>query len=428
MIIPSIDIQENSTVQLVGGEEKVLDAGDPRPLARKFGQVGEIAIVDLDAAMGVGRNSERIEQLLGLAQCRVGGGIRDLDTALGWLDRGATKIVLGTAARPELLGKLPKERVIAALDAREGEVVVDGWKTRTGVKLEDAIVALRASVGGFLVTIVEREGRLGGVDLEHAARLLRLCGDARLTLAGGVTTADEVARLDALGIDAQVGMALYTGRFTLADSLAAMLQSDRPDGLWPTVVADEQGVALGLAYSNAASLTETMATGRVAYQSRTRGLWRKGEISGAVQDLVRVDMDCDRDTLRFTVRQHGAGFCHHNARTCFGPADRGIGALVRSIAEKRRSASTRSYTRRLLEDPALLRSKLLEEAEELAVATDHADVVHEAADLIYFALVTAESRGVDLAAIEGELDARALRVRRRGGNAKPGGDPARGVR
>ncbi|TPV96196.1 MAG: phosphoribosyl-ATP diphosphatase [Myxococcales bacterium FL481] len=420
MIIPSIDIMNNSTVQLVGGEKQALDAGDPRPIARRFGQVGEIAVVDLDAALGRGDNVELIESLLPIADCRVGGGIRDVDTALRWLDRGATKVVLGTAAKPDLLRQLPKERVIAALDARSGEVVVEGWRTRTGVDVADAIGELVPYVSGFLITIVEREGRLTGVDLDHAARLRERCGPARLTLAGGVSTAEEVAALDGLGIDAQVGMAIYTDKFSLADSLAAMLRSDRPDGLWPTVVVDELGVALGLAYSSRESLAETLKTGRAVYQSRSRGLWRKGETSGAIQTLVRVDTDCDRDTLLFVVRQHGAGFCHLDTRTCFGSRDRGLGALMRRIEARNQSAPAGSYTRRLFDDPELLRAKLLEEAGELADAETTQEVVHEAADVIYFACVRAASRGVDLAAIEAELDARALKVRRRGGDAKPG--------
>ncbi|MCG8557837.1 MAG: phosphoribosyl-ATP diphosphatase [Proteobacteria bacterium] len=420
MIIPSIDLLENTVVQLVGGEKKQLDAGDPRPLARDFGRVGEVAVVDLDAAMDQGNNTGLIRELLPLARCRVGGGIRSVDTALGWLDRGATKVVLGTAARPELLEQLPRERVIAAVDARDGEVVVHGWRTRTGVDLADAIQTLRPFVGGFLVTLVEREGRLTGVDFEHAARLRELCGTAELTLAGGVTSAQEVARLDSMGIDAQVGMALYTGRLTLADSLAAMMQSDRPDGLWPTIVADEHGVALGLVYSDAQSLAQTLASGRGVYRSRSRGLWRKGATSGAEQELLRVDLDCDRDCLRYSVRQLGTGFCHKETRSCFGTQDPGLGALARRIKARHTAAPPGSYTRRLLGDPALLRSKLLEEAGELAGATGHAGVAHEAADLIYFALVAAESRGVDLEAIERELDARALRVRRRPGHAKTG--------
>jgi phosphoribosyl-ATP pyrophosphohydrolase len=418
MIIPSIDLMGGQTVQLVGGQKKALDAGDPRPIAERFRLVGEIAVVDLDAALGTGSNAGLIRDLVKMADCRVGGGIRDAQTAIDWLDAGATRVVLGTAAQPEVLRKLPRERVIAALDARDGEVVVEGWTRATGRRVAERMEELRPYVGGFLVTFVEREGRLQGLDMQKVRELVAAAGDAELTVAGGVTTADDVAAIDALGARAQVGMALYTGRFDLADALAATLRSDRPDGLWPTVVADESGKALGLAYSSAASLRQALATRRGVYQSRSRGgLWVKGETSGDTQELLRVDLDCDRDALRFTVRQAGRGFCHLGAWTCFGPMG-GWEALEESVQARSRAAPPGSYTRRLLEDAELLRDKLIEEAEELAQAATADEVAAEASDLIYFATVAMARAGVTSSQVEQVLDRRARRVTRRPGNSK----------
>jgi phosphoribosyl-ATP pyrophosphohydrolase/phosphoribosyl-AMP cyclohydrolase len=412
MIVPSIDLQSGQAVQLIGGEKKALEAGDPRPLARCYGRVGEIAVVDLDAALGQGSNAALIEELLELALCRVGGGIRDAAGAIAWLDRGARKVVLGTAARPEVLRALPKERVIAALDARHGEVVVEGWQKRTGRGVLERIAELRDLVGGFLVTFVEREGRLAGTDLAFAKEIRAAAGDAEVTIAGGITTAEEVAELDRLGCDAQIGMALYTGRLGLAEAFAAPLQGDRPDGLWPTVVVDERGVALGLCYSDLESLRAALEQGRGVYRSRARGLWVKGATSGATQELLRIDADCDRDCLRVTVRQRPPGFCHLNTRTCWGE-DGGLGALARRLAERKASAPEGSYTARLLADPDLLGAKLREEAAELAEAAGSAEVVHEAADVLYFTLATLARHGIDLAEVERVLDRRALKVTRR---------------
>ncbi|HLO40675.1 MAG TPA: HisA/HisF-related TIM barrel protein, partial [Phycisphaerales bacterium] len=106
MIIPSIDLMDGQTVQLIQGKTRELEAGDPRPLAEKFGQVGEIAVIDLDAAMGKGSNEALIKDLLRRARVRVGGGIRDVETAMKWLDAGAEKVILGTRAVPEILEKL----------------------------------------------------------------------------------------------------------------------------------------------------------------------------------------------------------------------------------------------------------------------------------------------------------------------------------
>ena len=418
MIVPSIDLEGGSTVQLVGGEDKALDAGDPRPLLSRFGRVGETAVIDLDAARGEGSNAALVEELCALGPVRVGGGIRSAEDARAWLDRGARKVILGTAARPEILTELPKERVIAALDARDGEVVTHGWRTRTGRSILDRMAELRGLVGGFLVTFVEREGRMGGTALSRVPELVEAAGDARVTIAGGVSSSDELAALDAMGADAQVGMALYTGALPLADAFAAPLRSERPDGLFPTVVCDESDRALGMVWSSRRSLEVAIERGVGAYESRRRGLWVKGESSGATQELVRIEVDCDRDALRFVVRQAGSGFCHLGTNSCFG-AGRGLAALESTLRSRREAAPEGSYTRRLFEEEGLLGSKLVEEARELAEAKGRAELVHEAADVLYFTMARLAQNGLALGDVEAELDRRALAVTRRRGDAKP---------
>jgi phosphoribosyl-ATP pyrophosphohydrolase len=417
MIIPSIDIMDGHAVQLVGGKEKEIDAGDPRPIMEAFRLAGDVAVIDLDAALGQGSNTELIRELCGMGRVRVGGGIRDVDTAIAWLDAGADKIILGTAARPEILRELPPDRVIVALDAVDGEVVVEGWQTKTGRGVVERMRELEGLAGGFMVTFVEREGRLEGTDLERVETLLEAAGDADLTVAGGVSTLDEIANLHHRKVDAQVGMALYTDNMYLADAIGAPLTSDRADGLFPTVVCDEYGKALGLAYSSKESLREAVDLKQGVYQSRSRGLWVKGKTSGATQDLLSIDLDCDADAIRFRVRQHGPGFCHEDTRTCWGDGD-GLTRLERTLQNRLENAPEGSYTKRLFEDPDLLGNKLLEEARELAEAETSDEVTWETADVLYFALVAAVKAGVSLRDVEKELDHRALKVTRRKGDAK----------
>lgn len=412
MIIPSIDIVGGRAVQLRGGEEMVIDAGDARPLLERFGLVGEVAVVDIDAARGEGDNRALIEELCEIGPIRVGGGIRDEETALRWLDAGAHKVMIGTAAHPDLLRRLPRERVIVAVDSFEGEVVTHGWRQRSGRRLNDVLGELRQWCGGFLVTFVELEGRLGGADLKRAGQVVERAGDVRVTLAGGVTAAEDVAALDRLGADAQVGMALYTGRLDLTSGFSAPLMSDREDGLWPTVVTDEHGVALGLAWSSRESLREAIETRRGVYHSRSAGRWVKGETSGATQELIGVSVDCDRDAIRFRVRQHGPGFCHLGDRTCWGD-DHGLPRLARRLADVVRKASAGSNTALLLREPDLLAAKLVEEAGELVEARGPSEVAVEAADLLYFVLVRMVSEGVSLDEVESFLDRRELSVTRR---------------
>lgn len=413
MIVPSIDLRGGNAVQLVGGRALAIDAGDPFPIAERFGRAGEIAVVDLDAALGTGDNRSIVRNLVRRVPCRVGGGIRTVEDALAWLDLGAASVVIGTRAEPEFLERLPKARVVAAVDAVGDDVVVEGWRTRTGRSVADTIRELAPYVGGFLLTFVDREGRLEGSDLARAKELVDLAGDARVTIAGGIVEPDEIAALDRMGADAQVGMALYSGRLGLAEAFAAPLVSDRPDGLWPTVVCDRSGVALGLAWSDIESLRTVFETGRGAYRSRRRGSWIKGASSGNVQRVVRVDADCDRDALRVTVDQSGPGFCHRDSRSCFASEDRGLGALERRVRGAIAAGPAASYSSRLAGDPDTLSGKLMEEAAELASAVTRDEVVHEAADVAYFATVALARAGLDWADVEAELDRRALRVRRR---------------
>ena len=412
MIIPSIDLMDGQAVQLVQGRRKVLEAGDPLPIAERFGRVGEVAVVDLDAALGRGSNTAVIEELCRLAPCRVGGGIRDRDAALAWLDRGAARVVLGTAAVPEMLEGLPRDRVVAALDAWEGEVVVKGWTERTGRTVLDGMRELRGLAGGFLVTFVEGEGREAGFPRDQVQALVEAAGSSRLTVAGGITTAEEVGWLDRTGADAQVGMALYRGNLDLAEAFTAPLRSERPDGLWPTIVTDDRGAALGLVWSSLESVRTAIDEGRGVYHSRSRGLWRKGATSGATQRLLHIAPDCDRDALRFTVAQAGEGFCHTGDWSCFGPAT-GLRRLERTVKSRRAAPVAGSLTARALADDAFLRGKLVEEAAELGDAEGADRIVEEAADLIYFLTAALERSGATMADVERELDRRALKVKRR---------------
>lgn len=421
MIVPSIDLMNGRAVQLRRGREFVLDGGDPMERLEEFALVGEVAVVDLDAALGQGSNADLIHRMVRRAPVRVGGGVRTVAAARDWLDAGAARVVIGTAASHDFCAELPRDRVVVAVDAEQGKVVVDGWRRTTSQEPAGRIRELAPVAGGFLLTQVEVEGGMAGFDrglVEQAAAACR-AGSARLTAAGGITRPDEVGWLDQLGVDAQVGMALYTGRLTLGASLTAVLGPAVDGRLWPTVICDELGDALGLAWSSRESLETALRERRGVYWSRSRqALWRKGETSGATQQLRRVELDCDRDALRFVVRQEGDGFCHTGTRTCWG--DRfTLGTLERTLAARATTAAPASGTTRLLTDTALLAAKLREEAAELAEAGTADATVHEAADLLYFTLVALARSGATLDDVVAELGRRHLRTRRRPMEAKP---------
>ena len=203
---------------------------------------------------------------------------------------------------------------------------------------------------------------------------------------------------------------------TVADYYCGILKTDRPDGLWSTIICDPLGIALGLAYSNRESLLHAIKSRQGTYWSRSRnGLWVKGLTSGATQKMLGIRFDCDCDCLRFTVTQDAPGFCHRNTHTCFGE-ERSIATVVQRLTERIESSEAGSFTKKLANDASLLQKKLLEEAQELAEAAqldDRYEVAWEAADVMYFSLVAMLNNGVGLDEVYAELARRMNRIVRR---------------
>jgi len=220
VIIPCIDLMDGKVVQLVQGRDKALEGDAPLEMLRKFAAFPEIQVIDLDAAMGRGENSGLVELVAARAKCRVGGGVRNAERARKLVDGGAYRVIVGTAAftpaLEEIAAAVGRERVVVALDSKDGRVVVKGWKEATDFTAEEVIGRLEKHCGGFLCTYVDKEGMMQGTDLEWFRRL-RASTKHELTAAGGITTMDEIRELTAMGIHCAVGMAVYTGRLNLAE-------------------------------------------------------------------------------------------------------------------------------------------------------------------------------------------------------------------
>ena len=220
MIIPCIDLMDGKVVQLVQGREKALEGAAPLEMLRRFAAFPEIQVIDLDAALGRGANHAIVETLATRARCRVGGGVRTAERALELVRQGAWRVIVGTAAfapaMEEIAQAIGPERILIALDSKNGEVVVKGWVESTGLKAEEVIARLEPYCGGFLCTYVDKEGMMQGTDLEWFRRL-RAATKHEITAAGGITTMEDIGALDAMGIHAAVGMAMYTGRLAIAD-------------------------------------------------------------------------------------------------------------------------------------------------------------------------------------------------------------------
>ena len=226
MLIPSIDLQGGRIVQLVQGERLAVEAADPEPWIAKFSRFPRVQLIDLDAAKGDGDNRPMVTSICARLPCRVGGGIRSIERAEAMLASGAHAVIVSSALfraglvdldfAQALADAVGLERVIAAVDSRGGRVVIHGWRTPLPMTAVDAVRALNPYCGEFLYTHVDTEGLMRGTNMD-AILAVRRATDRRVTAAGGITTREEIESLHAEGVDAVVGMAIYTGQLPLDD-------------------------------------------------------------------------------------------------------------------------------------------------------------------------------------------------------------------
>lgn len=229
MIIPCIDLMDGKVVQLVQGREKVLEGKSPEETLRLFAGFPDIQVIDLDAAMGRGSNSEILEDLAARANIRAGGGVRDAARAKELVRQGAYRVIVGTAAftadginepfLSSVAAEIGSDRVTVALDSKDGRIVVKGWREATNRTALDVITELEPYCSGFLCTYVDKEGMMQGTNLDWF-RELRSATDHEVIAAGGITTMDEIKALSGLNVHCAIGMSIYTGRLDL-DELRA---------------------------------------------------------------------------------------------------------------------------------------------------------------------------------------------------------------
>jgi len=251
-VVPAVDVQGGQVVQLVGGERGTgKEYGDPVEAAERWVEAGArtLHLVDLDGAFdGERQNAPAVDAILDVRDAwasrsgqsptasgepvdvsvQLGGGIRTVGDATDLLDRGVDRVILGTAAveTPEIVADISEGHpgsVVVSLDAKGGEVVVSGWTEGTG--LDPAEAAARYAdlgAGAILFTDVDVEGQLEGVRTDPVRRVVDAV-DIPVIASGGVATLDDIRELRAAGAAAVVvGSALYEGRFTLEDAMAAV--------------------------------------------------------------------------------------------------------------------------------------------------------------------------------------------------------------
>jgi phosphoribosylformimino-5-aminoimidazole carboxamide ribotide isomerase len=220
MLIPSIDLMDGKIVQLIQGKKKALEFENIQEWLARFSKYPLVQLIDLDAAMGRGVNSDLVHEIAKHLPCQVGGGIRSLEAAQSMLDAGARRVIIGSALFADgnlnpafakaLATQLAASRLVFALDAIGGFVSTHGWQEITAVTPLEMIQALEPWCDAFLYTHVDTEGLLGGFP-QDVIRPLRAATSRQLIAAGGIRSQDEIDALHLMGVDAVVGMAIYRG-------------------------------------------------------------------------------------------------------------------------------------------------------------------------------------------------------------------------
>jgi phosphoribosylformimino-5-aminoimidazole carboxamide ribotide isomerase len=230
MLIPSIDLMGGRVVQLVQGERLALSYDDAAPWIERFSHFPLVQLIDLDAARGEGDNRDLVAEIAAILPVQVGGGVRTIAHARSLLAFGARRVILGsalfnagattaseavnTSLAESFATAIGSAHIVAAIDSRDDRVLIHGWRTALPLSPAEAIAALAPHCRAFLYTNVASEGTLRGFPLDRARELRALTAHP-LIVAGGIRSHQEIAALDALNIDAVVGMAVYTGLLPL---------------------------------------------------------------------------------------------------------------------------------------------------------------------------------------------------------------------
>lgn len=234
-IFPAVDILSGNCVQLVGGDRLTATVyGSPLDNAQRWIQEGtsNLHIINLDGAFATShKNADQIREVIETTDVfvQIGGGIRSLDDARGWLNCGVSRIILSTFAtrEPDVIKKLAtefgSERIMAGVDARNGEIAVSGWQELAGDYIGWAEKFEELGAGSLLYTNVDVEGKESGIDGKPVRKLIDAVS-IPVIIAGGVTTSADVSLLKQLGAKGCVlGSALYSGKITLKEALEAAL-------------------------------------------------------------------------------------------------------------------------------------------------------------------------------------------------------------
>ena len=431
-VIPTIDISKGRAV-LVNKGNVVTDNGDPLERAKDLSINSDFQIVDIDAAKGTGNNSEIIKQIANKYSCYVAGGIRTLDKANYFLSENAKRIVIGTSVLDsDLLEQIPLNRLIIALDIDDDyNLLFKGRTEPTKKNLFDILEAKKKFLSVITITFHTTEGTGQGIDMSKVKKIKQYLLDnkieARLIIAGGIKSIEEVKDLLDMDVCPQFGYALWTKLFTLGDIYASIMNYDKLEKfqckdlpvLVPCIIIRKDGMPLSLTYTDKDGIKETIDGKELVIYSRSKNKrWKKGTESGNVQHLIQVSFNCDRTSLLYVVE--GKNFCSKDKVSCFNYRNSSRGGMQfleeiikASFADETKNGNIEKLQKKIIENKKWLICRILEEVNDLSVGnTVHNDetIISTISALIYYLTLYCVSSNIPVQDIFTELARRHFTV------------------
>lgn len=415
LFIPTIDVY-NGKAWLVKKGKPYKCIGDVMEKATILSICTYFQIVDINRAIGNGENKEIIKKVCQKYPCYVAGGIRTYEDAKEMLNSSARRVVVSSGAK-NIIGKIDKARIILACDIDDDFNLMYHGRTMgsSSDNIIDVLELYNEQIEKITITLHSKEGTCTGIDKMQIDKITKLLNkyDIKVILAGGIASLSDIKYLITKNIIPQFGSGFWQGHFTLGQVMSLMLNAEKQsklvkDIIWyPTIIQNKSGEVLGLTASTVESLRLSIDTKTAIFYSRDRkDIWIKGATSGNTQQLLSVNFCCDNTSVRMVVT--GGKFCHKDQLSCFGhtdPTRSGIKALLDRI-----KTTKNGYSDLLLKNPTLIKSKIIEEVNELLRATNKKDIIEEYADVLYFMLLNLVNNDISFDEIESVLNKRKWKI------------------
>lgn len=401
MFFPTIQLQTGKAVQVNTAGVQVIPE-NPVDLSRRLYRYGTVVILDRDAAMGQGDNSDLVNKICGEVEAIVAGGVTTVNQADRYLRAGAVRLIVGPRVNPGILAHFPRQRILVAVDDRPAPFGIDEWRLADNTNLVEATAVFHKSCSGLVYGF-------GDSDIDGFRSLNAQVG-LPVIAAAMTTSAEDVEALDRSGIDCLLTID-QNSNIDISDLYTNLMDFESGNGLIPTILQDRNRQVLALFYSNKNAVKTSLDSGLTSFWSASKGdVTIKETPKGNPISIRTAIADRRRKVLLYQVDSTGP-VCHTGEYSCFGERSFSIETLEAVIVSRQGKGDSQSYTQQVLVSREGVTDQILTRAKELAQAVTHDQIISRTADLLYFVMVNLVRNKVSWSSVLKELRGRAGRRR-----------------